>query len=1110
MISLPLRFHFILFLHGLLLTGVSRSDTTPDIGIMPSPGEAFALHDLAVSPDGSTLCVGYRGDLWLVPRAGGIAQRLTDHIGQDAAPAWSRDGRWIAFSSRRDGNFDVFLVPAEGGPATQLTFHAVDEMATGFTPDGRRVLFVSARDDRFSELWAIGVEGGIPERLTKDRVSDGRLSPDGATLAYTRGSSAAWRQGYRGSADAEIWLMPVGAALAARSGSSTAAPVASGSPVRLTRNDAHDRWPQWAPDGKALIYVSERSGVANLVRQPIAAAAAEAEVEPLTHFAAPGVEFPSLSSDGRVLAFIRGGFVWTMDPAVGSHPVRVPVMARSDDKVSSRERLAVEEGASDLVLAPDGKRVAFVLHGDLFSHPTEPDDEGEERTRRHTESPARDHLPAFGPGPEEIVFVSDQEGKQDLWIADLTQEGDLHPRRLAETPEEEFDPRVSPDGKWIAYTAGHEDLMVRPAAGGPARLLVKGPQNYTFRWSPDSGWIAYERHDASDMGDIFVVSVTGDKLGKNGSGKSSGKGKDSAAKPINLTKDPAHDQMPFWSPDGMTLGYESDRDGDWDLWYVSLVDEEVRKARKQARDRKEEERGKKGDGKEDEDEAAKPPVEPILIDPDRDYEPRHLVDLGGEQAEAVFSPDSDRLFFISNTLGSWDIWIAEDDGKNPERLTDNDARESAIAWFSDGKKLVYLSEGRIQTLDPDGGDPVPLEFAARMTVDHQAERLEAFDEAWRLIRHHFYDEKLHGVDWPSIHDRYRPYVEHAATREELHAGIRRMLGELRASHLGISGPDEPGAVETAYLGIELETVSENGKLHLRVSDVLPKGPADQDDARVEEGEILVAIDGKSVNGGASVDPLLDGKVGEKVRLTLAKRPGGKGREVKVKAVNRDDFLDRVYERWVEERKQMVAELSGGRVGYIHVRNMDQESLRKFRQSIIADVFEREALVLDVRDNGGGNIHEALLEVLEGKLFIASQARGGERRLAPAMGWYRPLVLLINEYSGSDAEIFPHGFKTLHLGKVIGVPTYGGVIGTGETKLIDGSTLRLPRIGWYSIEGKNLENWGIEPDILVEQEPADRARGKDTQLERAVGEVMSQIGEEKPPAAAGATAGAESD
>lgn len=1058
----------------------------------PLPGEAFALHDVAVSPEGAALCVGYRGDLWLVPREGGLARRLTDHVGHDSGPAWSRDGHWIAFSSRRDGNFDVFLVPAEGGPATQLTFHAVDEWVTGFTPDGREVLFVSARDDRFAELWAIPVEGGMPRRLTSDRVADGRLSPDGRTLAYTRGGGGSWRQGYRGSSNAELWL-------ASMSGGE--APVASGAPVRVTRNDVHDRWPQWTADGESLIYVSERSGIANLWRQRVAGGEAGA-AEALTDYPDVGVEYPALSSDGRVLAYVRGGFLWSMDLGGGGSAQRVMVEARSEDKVSQRERLTVKDGAAELVLAPDGKRVAFVLHGDLFTHPTEPDDEGDEETRRHTESPVHDHMPAFGPGPEELVFVSDHDGKQDLWIADLTQEGDLAPRRLADTPEEEFEPRVSPDGKWILYTAGHEDLMVRPASGGKARLLVKGPQNYTPRWSPDSRWIAYERHDASEIGDIWVMAVAGDK------------GKPAAAVPINLTKDPAHDQMPFWSPDGMSLGYESDRDGDWDLWTLSLVDDDERKARKKAAEREKEKKGKKGGNGEEEKEGGKKngkktAVEPIEIDPERDYEPQHLVGLGGEQAEAVFSPDSERLLFLSNTLGNWDIWVADDEGKDSKALTDDDARESGLAWLPDGEKFVYLSEGRIKTLGPDGGDPAALEFAARMTVDHAAERLEAFDEAWRLIRHHFYDEKLHGADWPAVKARYRPSVEHAATREELHAAIRRMLGELKASHLGVWGPDEPGGVETGYLGLGFETVDVDGEAHLRVSDVVPKGPADEEGVRVEVGEFLVAIDGKSVRDRMSVDPLLDGKVDKKVRLTLSKRAGGKTRDVEVKAVKRDDFVDKVYDRWVEERKKMVKELSDGRVGYIHVRAMDQESLRKFRQEIIADVFEREALVLDVRDNGGGNIHEALLEVLEGRRYIVSQPRGGERRQAPAMGWYRPILLLINEYSGSDAEIFPHGFKALQLGKVIGVPTAGAVIGTGQATLIDGSTFRLPRVGWYSLDGKNLENWGIEPDIRVEQEPADRAQGVDTQLARGVAELMAEIGDGKPAEGASASAGAES-
>ena len=760
------------------------------------------------------------------------------------------------------------------------------------------------------------------------------------------------------------------------------------------------------------------------------------------------------------------------------------IRALGNDKFSSRERLTVTKGASDMALSPDGEQVAFVIHGEIFTRPTgEGDDDDDEDPRRRTESPRRDRFPVFVAEEEALLFLSDRDGQQDVWRADLTQEGDLAPTRLTETEGEETTLSPSPDGRLAAFTLADGSLHVVDTAGGEPRMLVPGPQNYTPAWSPDSRWLAYERHDASEMGDIFVVAAAG-------------------GEPINVTKDPAHDQRPFWSPDGMTLGYESDRDDDWDLWTLSLVDESERKEREKAA--KERKKGKKGgdDGDEGDD---VPDVTPIEIDPEEDYEPHHLLDRSGPQEVGVFSPDSKRVAFLSEEGDQWNLWVVDADGGDAKKLTKDRARESSVAWLPDGDELAYQSQGRLKVVEAKGGSPRELSFSVRMTVDHDLERRQVFDEAWRQLTHRFYDEHMHEIDWQEAHDRLLPWLDHVATQDELHVVVMRMLGELNASHLSIWSNEEPeNAARTGHLGLELEA-DERGLL---VTGILPDGPADQDDARVEVGEYVVAIGGKAVDARTNVHELLDGKVDKKVKLTLARRPKAKTRDVEVEAIGSRDFRDLAYEAWEQERKDIVEERTEDRVGYVHLRSMNQENLRKFRRAIIGDVFDKAALIIDVRDNGGGNIHEQLLEILEGRPYVVSDPRGGHRRVNPALGWHRPMLVLMNESSGSDAELFPHGFRTLGLGPLVGVPTAGAVIGTGGTVLMDGSWLRLPGVGWYSLEGRNLENWGIEPDVYVEQAPEDRAAGIDTQLERGI-ELMLREVERAEALSAGAGGGVSS-
>jgi tricorn protease len=776
------------------------------------------------------------------------------------------------------------------------------------------------------------------------------------------------------------------------------------------------------------------------------------------------------------MAYEEGGHIWILDP--GQEPRPVPLYVAADEKTSLVQKEEITSGASDLDLSPDASRAAFVVHGEIFVVDVE--DGGD--ARRLTHSHARDRWPKWMPDGETLVFVSDRREQQDMWstsapeldVEEWAEEDEVsiadHPavppaESLTDTPTDEREPLISPDGEWIAFQTPNDDLWIIPAKGGEPRLLVRGPQIYIPAWSPDSRWIAYEQHDASNMGDIFVIPAEG-------------------GEPINLTQHPAHDQVPFWSPDGFMLGFESDRSDDWDLWYLELVTED--EARILKREWKKEHAS---EGEDDEDEEEPEPL-PIPIETDRDYTAHRITTTSGFDDFAAWCPDTTWIAYRGTYQGERALLAVKADGTGLKKLSDA-APSELPKWDPDGGKLVYVSNGSIKTAELEGSDG-SVDFTAEMVVDRPAEFIQMYNEAWRQLKNNFYDETMHGVDWDAVKAKYLPLAEAARTQDELHLAISEVLGELRASHLGI-WPGGGGGPGSAYLGFDMELREQGGRRGWMVTDIMPKAPAERFPEKLHVGDFLLSIDGVALDASSNVDSLLLGKADEDIRLVFGDSPDATtGRPVLLTAEGRGDYMDHFYDRWVEENRDMVDALSDERIGYLHIRSMNQESLERFRREIRAEAPEREALIIDVRFNGGGNIHQELIEILDSRPIVRYKPRDGIWRTQPATAFFGPKTVLINEYSFSDAELFPQAFRELGLGPLIGVPTGGGVIGTGGTRLLDGSWLRLPSTGWESLDHQNLENYGVPPDIEVDMTPADWVEGKDPQIEAAVEYLLSQL------------------
>lgn len=1030
----------------------------------------------ALSPDGRWLAFSWRGDLWKVNSAGGgRADRLTVHPGDDRLPQWSPDGRWIAFSSKRDGNYDVFIAAADGGSTRQLTFHSSDDLVQGWTADGARVLFTSARDFDRGVLWSVAVTGGTERKVTRGQTATASVSPDGRTLLLSSGAAGGWwRKGYRGANNWAVWSRPFD-----RMGAAT----------KLTTFNGRNGWPFFSPDGRLVWYLSDSTGSTELWRMNADGSAKE----PVTRIGRDGARFLSVARNGSLAAFELDASLFTV--ALGTvstdgntaAPQEVRITAASDEQFNNIARQTFTDRASEMDLSGDGREVAFVVHGDLFVAPTRAGGS----TENLTGSFARDLDASWSPDNRALAFVSDRNGTEDIFIlrsADTTEPRLARTLRtqttqLTREATRETSPGFSPDGRRIAFLRSGDppSLWVMDAGGANATKLAEGYVN-NYAWSPDGRWIAYVQQHSYPTGsggnDIFVIPAAGGQA-------------------VNVTNYPAGNRSPRWSRDGRRLGFISTRgpgEGNSDLYQIWLRRADDERTREDWATEEERGAGPPGavpSGARDSASARTPPTVQIDFE-DIEDRARRVTDGMRVQSFAI-SPDGKQFAVVANVGGQSDLWTFGRDGDSPSRVTRGDAQPSNVAYDQDGRKIYYLTgRGTLASIEPSGQNGASIAFQARVTIDRAAESLQMYEEAWRSLGARFYDPRMHGRDWNAVHASYRTMAEAAYTREALGDVVLMMIGELNASHLNFTLPAETDALRTGELGLGFDDAYRGRGL--RVSSVVPHGPTDRVASRVTAGEFLLAVGESPVTDTTNVYRLLAGTVGDRIAITVGPSADGRGsRVLGVRPISAADLGNLLYEDWVARNHQRVQQLSGGRLGYLHIRAMNQPSLERFKRDLWGREASSEAVIIDQRYNGGGNIHEQLWTELGRRAPIYFTNRAGVRRFSPQT-WTRPSVVLQNQNSFSDAEIFPLGYKALGFGRTIGLSTGGGVIGTANIQLIDGSTFRLPGSGVYSVQGdRNLENWGIEPDIWVENPFEQEQLGSDLQLERAVQELMTAIG-----------------
>lgn len=1024
----------------------------------------------APSPDGSAIAFSYMGDIWRVPAGGGRAMRLTIHESYDDLPAWSPDGKTIAFSSDRTGNDDVYLMDATGGPATQLTCHDAWDAVQCWSPDGESVLFVSRRDTTENEPYEIPAGGGMPRRLVADDAYNVTVTPDGDWITFVTGSSSWWRKHYRGSASRNIWVRAYN----------------GGPSYRLIDWPMDDDRPMWSPDGRTLYFMSERDdGVPNIwmaeVELPEAGAGEPRVVSgptQLTFHTEDGVQKAEISADGTLIAYEWNAGIWAVDTG-GGDPYEVIIDAPSDDKWNVDLRYTLSNNVSQYALSPDEDQLAYIARGELFVCPLEDGDPG--RSMRITTTAAREKDPAWMPDGETLLFSSDRNGNYDLFAVRSAEDGEpllgkalkRTVTRLTESDEDDDSPYIAPDGETVAFLRGPDVLWLMDADGGGQRQRLPDADILHMDWSPDSRWIALSRTNLGHKEDIYILEADG-------------------GEPINVTLHPNDDFQPRWTDDGKRLTFASRTDdGQYMLKYIWLTREDYWMSPEEREEAAEELESGRDDG---DDEGEEDAVVEVVIDFDEIHErTARIMNVRGGYDFYGKTPDGHHFAFPSGTLGGSDLWLVDWEGTRLHQVTEGGSNPEEITWSADGKTCYYLSRGRIKSVSIDSDGDITgrggLSVSAPMTVDISEERRQIFNEAWRMLLNGFYDEEFHGVDWEAVRDKYEPWALAAYTEEEFRTVIREMIGELNASHLGVYKWGG-GGVNTGRLGIRHTEGYEGPGVKVRA--VIPNGPADR--AGIVPGEYITGIDGVSIGTSDNYLCRLTDTSGKKILITVAENASGRNaREVEIRPVGGGTVRNLVYEDRIRTNREKVEEMSDGRIGYLHIRGMGVGNLFQFQEDLFAQGTGKDGLIIDIRGNGGGSVHDEILKFLDRRAYGYTTGRTRPPTANPLELWSKPLVLLIDETCYSDAEIFPMGWKALDLGPVVGVPTYGAVIGTNDLPLIDGTMFRVPGSGWFDLADRNLENWGIEPDIYVESPPEEASLGRDAQLETAVETILGEIG-----------------
>lgn len=1057
------------------------------------------LRDVQISPDGTEIAFCYKGDIYKVPANGGTATQLTTQASYECSPIWSPDSKQIAFASDRNGNFDLFVMSADGGAARRLTTHSASEIPSTFTTDGNYILFSASIQDptnsalfptsAMTELYKVPVTGGRTEQVLGTPAEMVCFDKSGKTFLYQdrKGFEDEWRKHHTSSITRDLWLYDS----------------ENGKHTNLTAHAGEDRNPVFAPDGQTVYFLSERDGSTfNVYSFPISS---PQSLKTVTHFKTHPVRFLSMGSNGT-LCYTYDGEIYTQKQ--GDKPQKVKIDIIRDDQNTIAD-LNFSNGATSATVSPDGKQVAFIVRGEVFVTSADYN-----TTKQITHTPAREAGLTFSPDNRTLAYASERNGNWELYMAKIARKEEANfPNATAIEEEvllpsdktERTYPQFSPDGKELAFIEDRNRLMVLNLETKKVRQVTDGSTwfstggGFDYSWSPDGKWFTLEfignRHDP--YSDIGMVSAQGGKI-------------------INLTNSGYTSGSPRWVLDGNAILFITERYGmrahaSWgslndvmlvfmnqdayDKFRLSKEDyelqKELEKEQKNTTEAKKNDK-KKGDNKEKSEEKKEEKVKDIVVELNN-IEDRivRLTPNSSDLGSAIITKDGETLYYLSAFEGGYDLWKMNLRKKDTKLLHKMDAGWANMEMDKDGKNLFLLGSNTMQKMGTDSESLKPISYQAHVKMDLAAERDYMFNHVYKQEQKRFYNLNMHGIDWDAMTKAYRKFLPHIDNNYDFAELLSEYLGELNVSHTGGRFRPQLKGDATATLGL-LYDWNHNGK-GLLISEVVEKGPFDHARSKVKAGNIIEKIDGQEITPESDYSVLLNGKARKKTLVTLYNPQTKERWEEVVVPVSNGVMSDLLYARWVKQRAADVDKWSNGRLGYVHIESMGDDSFRSVYSDILGKYNNREGIVIDTRFNGGGRLHEDIEILFSGKKYFTQVVRGREACDMPSRRWNKPSIMVQCEANYSNAHGTPWVYSHQKIGKLVGMPVPGTMTSVSWETLQDPTLVfGIPVIGYRLPDGSYLENSQLEPDIKVANSPETVVKGEDTQLKAAVDELLKEI------------------
>ncbi len=1053
----------------------------------------------ALSPDGKWIAFEYKGNLFKVPAGGGTAIPLTINSAYNGYPVWSHDSKTIAFASDRYGNFDVYVMPADGGQATRLTFASDKDFPLDFSADNQKVYFGSDRHDIYSsvrfpgnayfqKMYVVPVKGGHSVMYNSAGTEYVHFNKNGDKFIFQdrKGYEDPWRKHHTSAITRDIWVYDV----------------PKKAYTKVSDYVGEDREPVWG-NGDSFYYLSERKGNQNLFRASLTDVSNPTQ---LTTFTKDPVRNLSRSDDGT-LAFTQCGELYTMKD--GQQPTKINIALSADFNGDQVQNLPVRGDATEIAVSPNGKEVALVYRGEIFVTSADGN-----ITKRITNTPYQERMVHFSPDGRSLLYSVENAKSWDIYKTTLASRTEpyffaattLTTEPVINTDKEEFQGVYSPDGKKIAYLEERNVVKVFDLATKKTTTVLPAGINFSyadgdqyFSWSPDSRYLLLQSEEGG-YGRSEIALVKADGTGQR----------------INLTESGFDDGQPKWGLNGKMMYWQSDKLGmknlsrgsqtdiyamffdqtAWDRFRLSKEDLDIRK-----QEEKRDSLNKTTTPKTKSTPAnAKTPagVAPYEFMPNFKNLTDRTVRLtmgSTDIADQEMSKDGEKLFYLARYDKGYDLWQNMPRTKETKVLAALNAPGGSLELTPDGKSLFVLAGGNVMKVNVDDGKITPVKISSTMDLDATAERTYVFDHAWKQVTKKFFDPKLQGVDWNYYHNTYAKFLPHINNNYDFQVLLSEFLGELNGSHTGGRySPQFPNADETAALGLLYDqTKGGNG---LVVEDIITGGPFDVARTKMRKGYVIDQIDGEAITDDADWAKLLNHKADKYTLISFHDPKSGTKYEENIKPV-KPGFERSVllYNRWVRVMEHLTDSLSNGQVGYVHVQGMNDPSYRVTFDKVLGRNYGKKALIVDTRFNGGGWLHDDLVTFLGGKKYLDLRPQGHPTEGGESLNkWNKPSCVLMSEGNYSDAFIFPWAYKTLKLGKLVGMPVAGTGTAVWWERQIDGTLVfGIPMVSTWGIGDTHpTENYQVEPDIKVLNTYNKVLKGEDEQLEAAVKEMLQTV------------------